>query len=92
MQDLDRLLADLAAEPPTAPSAEFEGQVFRRLASVRRGQVAAMRQLPISAAIVAGALGLGLALGGAASDRSLGEEGVLSLTGQLAPSTLLVGR
>lgn len=93
MQDIERMLADLAATPPTSPSPDFEDRVFGRVAAIRRSRAAAVRQLPISAAIVVGALGLGLALGGAAAaDRYSEQPGALSLTGQLAPSTLLASR
>lgn len=93
MQDLERLLSDLRADDSAAVGAELEDRVWRQIASIRRSRTASVRQLPFRAGIVLGALGIGLALGGAsvARDHHTGEAAALSLTGQLAPSTLLIG-
>jgi len=94
MQDLERQLSDLRAEHPADAGPDLEGAVWRRIATLRRRRVTSVRQLPVRAAMVLGALGMGLALGGAsaAQDHFDPEAAALSPAGHLAPSTLLVGR
>lgn len=94
MQDLERLLSDLRAEGQAAPGPGLEDRVWRRIASIRRSHMATMRQLQMNVAILLAALGMGLAVGSAsaAQDHTDPESAAMSLTGMLAPSTLLVGR
>ena len=93
MQDLERLLSDLKTEDRAAIGPDVDDAVWRRIGSIRESRIASVRQLPIRAAMVVGALGVGLALGGAsaAQDHHDHEAAALSVGGHLAPSNLLVG-
>ena len=95
MDDLEQRLSDLRMHDGAEAGPEVDDAVWRRIGAIRRGQVVTARQLPIRAAMVLGALGVGLALGGASAaqdhHRLDQEASALSLGGHLAPSTLLVG-
>lgn len=89
---LDDELSSLRAEPPSAAFGQIEPRVWRSIESARRARAAAPALYVARAAAVAGALGLGIASGGATADAVAGqpqEISAFSVRAQLAPSTLL---
>lgn len=92
---LDQDLRALKVSPADAGVVSVEQGVLKRIASIREARSAAQAFLPVRAAAVIAALGLGLAGGGfvaaaAASERQ--EISAFAIDAQLAPSTLLDGR
>ena len=89
---LDDELRSLGAEPPAAGFAQIETRVWRSIESVRRARAVAPTLYVVRAAAVVGALGLGIASGGATAVAVAGEPqeiSAFSARAQLAPSTLL---
>lgn len=89
---LDDELKELRAEPPAAAYDQIEQRVWRGIEGIRRARQAAPLLYAVRAAAVVGALGLGVAGGGAAaiavaSDAQ--ETSAFSIKSELAPSTLL---
>ena len=89
---LDDDLRALRAEPTPVAYDEIEPRVWRGIAGVRQARQAAPVLYAARAAAVVGALGLGVASGGAtalaiASERQ--EISAFSVQAELAPSTLL---
>lgn len=93
MDDLEQRLLELRMQDRAEAGPAVDEAVWRRIGAIRHGRVATARHLPMRAAMVLGALGIGLALGGAsaAQDQHDLEAAALSVGGHLAPSTLLVG-
>lgn len=91
---LEPQLEALRRQPPDRLPG-LEGAVWTRIAALRDGGVASRVLLPLRAASVAAALGLGL-LGGrlatGAIEPAAPEISVFSVDARLAPSTLLGGR
>ena len=90
--DLDRLLAQLKAQPFDRMLQSLEPQVWQRIASrTTRGGLASQRQWRVAA--VGLSLALGAAFGGAAAagPGTSSEMAVFSVHTVLAPSTLLEG-
>jgi hypothetical protein len=88
---LDDELRSLRAEPPGAGFGQIETRVWGSVESLRRARAAAPT-LYVRAAAVVGALGLGIASGGATAVAVAGqpqEVSAFSVRAQLAPSTLL---
>lgn len=89
---LDDDLKALRAEPPAAAYDQIDQHVWRGIAEVRRGRQAAPVLYAVRAAAVVGALGLGVAGGGAAAiavASETQETSAFSINSELAPSTLL---
>jgi len=89
---LDHDLEALRAERPVAAYDHIDQQVWRGIAEIRRGRQAAPMLYAVRAAAVVGALGLGVAGGGAAAIAVAGESqetSAFSINSELAPSTLL---
>lgn len=89
---LDDDLQALKAEPTPAAYDLIEPRVWRGIAAVRQARQAAPTLYAVRAAAVVGALGLGVASGGAAAVAvaSEGQEiSAFSVQAELAPSTLL---
>lgn len=89
MQDLDKMLARLAAEPDPAGLQGIEAAVLARLGAAPR----AAAGLGVGAAIVLASLGLGVVSAGSAAMNTQARAQVvpLGLSTSLAPSALLVG-
>lgn len=89
---LDDDLRTLKAEPTPEAYELIERRVWRGIAAVRQARQAAPALYAVRAAAVVGALGLGVASGGAAAVAvaSEGQEiSAFSVQAELAPSTLL---
>ena len=93
MQSLDHLLRTLAAAPADHGLSQLEPAVWRRLEGARNATPIGFFH-PVRVAAVAGALAIGVALGGAqaVSATANNEVSVFSAQPDLAPSTLLEGR
>ena len=90
--DFDKELRALRAEPPAPGYDQIDEGVWRGIAESRRSRQAAPMLYAIRAAGVVGALGLGVASGGAtavALAREAPEVSAFSIKAELAPSTLL---
>lgn len=91
--DLDQQLAALSRQPH--PSLHgLEGEVWQRIDAIRGRRVASRMLMPLRAASLVGALGLGLVggrLAASAAERPAPEISVFSVDAKLAPSTLLGG-
>lgn len=91
---LDRALEDLRRTPAAALPG-LEGEVWSRIDRLRDARRSSGALLPLRAACVVVALGMGLAGGSyaaVASARRPAEISVFSIDAHLAPSTLLTGR
>lgn len=91
---LDGLLEDLR-RAPTAALHGLEGEVWSRIDRLRDARRSSGALLPLRAACIAAALGIGLAGGSyaaTAAARRPAEISVFSVDAHLAPSTLLTGR
>lgn len=89
---LDEALRALRSEPRPASYQQLEPRVWRGIDQVRQMRAAAPALYAARAAAVVGALGLGVASGGATAAAVAGqsqEVSAFSLKAQLAPSTLL---
>ena len=89
---LDDELRLLRGEPPAGGFQQIEPRVWRSIEGVRQARAAAPTLYVARAAAVAGALGLGIASGGATAAAVAGqpqEISAFSVRAQLAPSTLL---
>ena len=89
---LEHDLEALRAEPAVAAYDQIDHHVWRGIAEVRRGRQAAPMLYAVRAAAVIGALGLGVAGGGAAAiavGSESQETSAFSINSELAPSTLL---
>ncbi len=89
---LDDDLKALRAEPPAAAYDQIDQRVWGGIAEVRRARQAAPVLYAVRAAAVVGALGLGVAGGGAAAIAVASESqetSAFSINSELAPSTLL---
>jgi hypothetical protein len=89
---LDDDLRTLKAEPTPEAYELIEPRVWRGIAAMRQARQAAPALYAVRAAAVVGALGLGVASGGAAAVAvaSEGQEiSAFSVQAELAPSTLL---
>lgn len=92
--ELDQMLEALRRSP-TAPLHGLEGQVWARIDSARDARRVSGALLPVRAACVIAALGVGLAGGSfaaTAAAREPAEISAFSIDAHLAPSTLLDGR
>lgn len=91
--DIDKRLETLARQPH--PSLHgLEGKVWARIDAVRGRRATARVLMPLRAASLVGALGLGLVggrLAATAAERPAPEISVFSIDANLAPSTLLGG-
>lgn len=93
-KDLDQMLAQLAQSQPGGSLEGMETAVIRGIAQRREDLRAARMMAPARAASVVLALALGVAAGGMAAAKSLGEPhrlNTFSAGAHLAPSTLLEG-
>lgn len=91
---LDEDLHALRAAPAPAELDHLEGRVWREIAVLRDSRATATLFLPVRAAAIAAALGLGIAGGSltaAATAAESPEISAFSLKSHLAPSTLLEG-
>lgn len=89
---LDEEIRALRSEPPGAGYAQIDQGVWRAITEARRARQAAPVLYAVRAAAVVGALGLGVAGGGAtavAVARGAQETSAFSIHSELAPSTLL---
>ena len=89
---LDDDLRAMKAEPPSAAYDLIESRVWQGVATLRQGRQAAPLLYAVRTAAVVGALGLGVASGGAtavAVAREGQEISAFSVQAELAPSTLL---
>lgn len=89
---LDDDLQALKAEPTPAAYDLIEARVWRGIAALRQARQAAPALYAMRAAAVVGALGMGVASGGAAAvavARQGQEISAFSVQAELAPSTLL---
>jgi len=89
---LDDELRALRSEPTPAGYQQLESRVWQGVERVRQARAAAPTLLAVRAAAVVGALGLGVASGGAtaAAVASQSQEvSAFSIQAELAPSTLL---
>ncbi len=92
---LDEDLNALRAAPAPAELGALEARVWRDIAALRENRATASLLLPIRAAVITAALGLGVAGGSftaAAAAAESPEISAFSLKAHLAPSTLLEGR
>lgn len=90
--DFDKELRALRAEPPAPGYDQIDEGVWRGIAETRRARQAAPVLYAVRAAAVVGALGLGVAGGGAAAIAVASEApevSAFSINTELAPSTLL---
>lgn len=93
----DRLndeLHEVKAEAAVATSGAFEAAVWRRIAAVREARSAASIFVPVRAATVVAALGVGIAAGGFSAAVAMGEPqevSVFSPQSRLTPLALLDG-
>jgi hypothetical protein len=88
----DEDMRALRSEPPARGYDEIDAAVWRGIADARRSRQAAPMLYAVRAAAVVGALGLGVASGGAtavALAREAPEVSAFSINAELAPSTLL---
>lgn len=91
---LEDELAALKHQPLAAGAEDLEPEVWRRIDASRQAQAATPLLLPLRAAAVFGALGIGVATGGVAAVAAAAEPheiSVFSIEARLAPSTLLDG-
>lgn len=91
-KSLDEEIRALRAQPPAAGYDQIDQRVWRGIAEARRVRQAAPMLYTVRAAAVVGALGLGVAGGGAAAVAVASEApevSAFSIHTQLAPSTLL---
>lgn len=89
---LDEEIRAFRSDPPAAGYDQIDHAVWRGIAEVRRARQTAPLVYAIRAAAVVGALGLGVAGGGAAAVAVASERpevSAFSIHTQLAPSTLL---
>lgn len=89
---LDEELRTLRAEPPAPAYDRIEQHVWRGIEGVRRARQGAPLLYAVRTAAVVGALGLGVAGGGAAAiavASEAQETSAFSIKPELAPSTLL---
>ena len=89
---LDDAIRALRSEPPEVGFEEIDQAVLRGIAEVRRARQVAPMLYAMRTAAVVGALGLGVAGGGAAAEavaREAPEVSAFSIHTELAPSTLL---
>ena len=94
-EPIDRAMQALRAERPDPALAHLESAVWRRIEVVRQARDASAAFLPVRAAAVVAALGIGVATGGVAAGEARAERhevSVFSVDTGLAPSTLLEGR
>ncbi len=90
--NLDREISALRSEPPGSQYDQIDDAVWRGIAEARRAREAAPILNAVRAAAVVGALGIGVAAGGAtavAVAREAQEISAFSVNSELAPSTLL---
>lgn len=93
-KDLDQMLAQLAQDAPAGSLEGLETAVMRGIARRREDLRAARAIAPARVASVVMALAVGVAAGGMAAAKSLGEPhrfNTFSVGAHLAPSTLLEG-
>lgn len=90
--NLDEGMEALRSEPQSPQYDDIDGRVWRGIAEARRARQAAPMLYAVRAAAVVGALGLGVAGGGAtavAIAKEAPEVSAFSIHTELAPSTLL---
>lgn len=89
---LDEALSILRSQPPPVSCHELELNVWRGIDRIRQARAAAPALFAVRAAALLGALGLGVASGGATASALAAEPqemSAFSVNAQLAPSTLL---